>query len=70
VLALVERERERERKVSFIEAWAFSKPAVLEPMWYDAGMLMKGEQGVSRKQHGSLLKPRKGATLTITHAIA
>jgi hypothetical protein len=53
VLALVE--RERERKVSFIEAWVFSKPAVLESMWYDAGMLMKGEQGVSRKQRGSLL---------------
>jgi hypothetical protein len=31
--------RERERKVSFIELGVFSKPAMFEPMWYDAGVL-------------------------------
>jgi hypothetical protein len=34
---------------------AFSKPVVLEPMRYDAWVLTKGKQGVSKKQHAQLL---------------
>jgi hypothetical protein len=28
-----------------------SNPMGLEPMWYDARVLMRGKQGVSKKQH-------------------
>jgi hypothetical protein len=50
VLALVERER---GKLSSMKLGMLSNPMGLEPVWYDARVLMRGKQGVSKKQHGS-----------------
>jgi hypothetical protein len=46
VLALVERERERERKVSVIEAWSVLQTTGSEPMRYNARVLAKGTKEV------------------------
>jgi hypothetical protein len=42
-----------ENKLASSKLGAFSKLAVLEPMRYDAWVLTKHKQGVSKKQHGS-----------------
>jgi hypothetical protein len=42
-----------ENKLASPKLGAFSKLAVLEAMWYDSWVLMKGKQGVSKRQHGS-----------------
>jgi hypothetical protein len=48
MLALIERERE---KLASTKLGMLSNPMGLEPMWYDATVLMRGKQGVSKKQH-------------------
>jgi hypothetical protein len=40
-----------ENKLASSKLGVFSKPAVLEPMQYDAWVLTKGKHGVSKKQH-------------------
>jgi hypothetical protein len=42
-----------ENKLASSKLGVFSKPAVLEPMRYDALVLTKGKHGVSKKQHDS-----------------
>jgi hypothetical protein len=41
-----------EDKLASSKLGVFSKPAVSKPMQYDAWVLAKGRQGISKKQHG------------------
>jgi hypothetical protein len=52
--ACLDRERERERgKLASMKLRVLSIPTGLEPMRYDARVLTRGKEGVSKKQHSS-----------------